>query len=293
MTITANFKRTANVAKVQVGEGTPSYYTTVAAAITAANGKTSPTVTILKNATTTEQTITAAMTIDLNGKTVSSTQTATKGVFSIDASGKTVTILDSGTGGKIDHTAAFAGDIYGIKITAGSLDIQGGTIYVENTLTPASSNRAFGIYTKVSTTSITISDGSIEGRSPTYSAYGICTYGTLDMTGGTVKASGEGTLRAIFVRGTSSATATASLANVTVQADATGSASMAVYSYGYSQITVHSGTYTATGTTDVYAAYGRVATGSRITIEGGKFSGTSQDVKGNNTIVSICGGYYP
>ena len=152
------------VAKVKAGSEV-TYYTSVADAITAANTKTNPTVTMLKDASTTQQTITAAMTLDLNGKTVTSTQASSKkGVFSINASGQTVTITDSGTGGKIDHTASYAGYVYGVALAAGTLNVTGGTIYAKNTHTKDTTTyRAYGIYSEASTT-LTISDGTIEAE---------------------------------------------------------------------------------------------------------------------------------
>lgn len=236
-TYTATYSTEPTVASVTVS-GNTTYYASVADAITFANGKTDAVVTILQDdAVESEISISAAMTIDLNGKTVSSTQaTASTGVFKISASGKTVTI--NGAGGTINHTANAS--VFGIYVAAGS---------------------------------------------------------TLNMTGGTVIVDGgSGNPRGIYVRGASGSTATVSLTDVEVETKSTGNNSIAVYTYAYANVTIHSGTYTATATSSSarYAAYTRNASGSKITIEGGKFNGQDKDVyKGGTTAtISISGGYY-
>ena len=275
-------------AKVQAGSAV-TYYTFVADAITAANALTNPTVTMLKNATTTQQTITAAMTLDLNGKTVTSTQASSKkGVFSINASGQTVTITDSGTGGKIDHTASYAGYVYGVALAAGTLNVTGGTIYAKNTHTKDTTTyRAYGIYTAASTT-LTISDGTIEAECPANSyALGIGAAGNLTMTGGTVRASATTVAYGVYANNTST-----ELSDVTVTTNTTGATSIAIYDRA-GHMTVHSGTYTSTGTSSAYAIYAYNVAAAIVDVEGGKFSGTTRELyKGSSSTVSISGGYY-
>ena len=276
------------VAKVKAGSEV-TYYTSVADAIAAANTKTNPTVTMLKNASTTQQTITAAMTLDLNGKTVTSTQASSKkGVFSINASGQTVTITDSGTGGKIDHTASYAGYVYGVALAAGTLNVTGGTIYAKNTHTKDTTTyRAYGIYTAASTT-LTISDGTIEAECPNNSyALGISATGNLTMTGGTVRASATTVAYGVYANNTST-----ELSNVTITTHAEGATSDAIYIRS-GHLTVHSGTYTSTGTSSAYAIYAYKVATTIVEVEGGKFSGTTRELyKGTNSTVSISGGYY-
>ena len=120
---------------------------------------------------------------------------------------------------------------------------------------------------------------------------------TLNMTGGTVIADGgSGNPRGIYVRGASGSTATVSLTDVEVETKSTGNNSIAVYTYSYTDVTIHSGTYTATATSSSarYAAFTKNESGSKITIEGGKFNGQDKDVhKGGTTAtISISGGYY-
>ena len=277
----AHYSTTQTVASVAAGGTT--YYTTVAAAIEAANGKTNPVVTMLQNASVaTEVTISAAMTIDLKGKTISSTQAAATGVFKIDALGKTVTITDSGTDGKISHKADCAGYLYGINLIAGSLDIQGGTIYAENTKNAASSSsyRAIGIYYASGNTqaaSVTMSNGTVEAKRKQTFAYGICIYTAncgLTLTGGEVKASGTGSVRGVYTQGT------AELSNVTVSASVSDDNCYAIFSDKAGEFTINSGTYIATGTGSGTAVYpisvtkaSSASVGGSVTVNGGQFSG--------------------
>ena len=279
------------VASVQVGNAEPTYHATIEDAITDANEKTGAIVTILKEASvTSEVTISAAMTIDLNGETVSSTETtAATGVFKINASGKTVTITDSGSGGKIDHTANCSGKVYGILVTAGSLNMTGGTIYAKNTITTinSSNNRAVGIWAETSASSISMSGGTIEAECPscTY-AYGIYTNNTcsITMTGGAVIANATGSVRGIYAKGTTS------LTNATVTATATGADSYAIYYAGTGlTITFNSGTYTANGTSTCYTIH---ETSGTVTINGGRFSGETKELNKTGGTASISGGYY-
>ncbi len=257
---------TAAIASVTAG-GNTTYHASVSDAITTANGKSNPTVTILQNASVTSQiTITAAMTIDLNGKTISSTETtATKGVFKINAPSETVTITDSGTGGKIDHTANCAGYLYGISITAGSLNIEGGHIYAENTYTTANTAyRVYAINTQDNATAVTISDGStIEAKRSGYSyVYGIYTQNAcaLTMTGGTIIASGNSTVRGIYVKGTTE------LTNAIITAN--GPSSYAIY-VGSGSTTINSGWYKGEG---------KVIYGS-ASVEGGYYSNDADNLE--------------
>ena len=300
LTITAQW--TPAVASVTSGGTT--YYATLSEAITAANGKTGATVTMLQNADiTSEIAISASMTLDLNGKTIKSTQAAATGVFKVDASGKTVTVTDSGTNGKISHKADYAGYLYGINLIAGSLDIQGGTIYAENTKDAASSSsyRAIGIYyskENTQTASITMSGGKVEAKRKQTFAYGICIYTAnceLTMTGGEVKASGTASIRGIYTQGT------ATLTNATVSATmsaGTGNC-YAIFSDSNGEYTINSGTYTATSTgssTDAYSISvtkaASASVGGAVTVNGGRFSGKNKEVNVSGGTASLKGGYY-
>lgn len=279
LTITAQW--VPAVASVTANNVTTNY-ATIQEAFTAANGKTGATVKLLQDITiTSEIALTAAMTIDLNGKTIKSTQAAAVGVFKINASGKTVTIKDSGTGGKIDHTANYSTSgsyMYGINLTAGTLNIESGTIYAKNT----ASNRAYGIYANGSTAIITMSNGTVEAESSN-SPFGLYAnaINSLTMTGGTFIANGP-TSRGIYTKGTTT------LTNATITSS--GENSHAIFAKS-GNLTINSGTYTATGTGTGYAIYFEAGT---VTVNGGKFNGISADIGKRNTDYSVAlkGGYY-
>ena len=293
LTYTAQW--TQAVASVTVNDAT-TYHATIADAITTANGQSNATITMLQNASvTSEQTISATMTIDLNGKTISSTHTtAATGIFKINAPGKTVTITDSGTNGKISHKASCSGKLYGINMVAGALNIEGGTIYAENTTTNIGTNyRAIAIYYDTNNTqpaSITMSGGTVEvKRSSTSYAYAIMIYTAncnLTITGGEVKASGSTIVRGIYTQGT------AELSNVTVSATASGDNCYAVFSDKNGIYTINSGTYTATGSGSSVCALAITQANARATVNGGRFKGGSKELNVSNGTVTLKGGYY-
>ena len=113
------------------------------------------------------------------------------------------------------------------------------------------------------------------------------------MTGGSVYANAESTARGVYVYGSNADNATASLTDATIETVASGATSAAVYGYAYADITVNSGTYTATGASSAYAVAARNQATVSATVKGGKFSGTTQDFyKGTNATATVSGGYY-
>lgn len=276
-------------AVASVTSGGTTYYATLSEAITAAHGMSNATVTMLQDATTTSQIeLTKTMTIDLNGKTVSSTLASATGVFKINASGNTVTITDSGTGGKIDHTANYNGKLYGIWLTKGSLKIERGTIYAENQAAANKDYRAYGIWTDGSASSITISGGLIEATSQQMS-YGIYCGNScaITMTGGEIFSHGTTSMRGLYTQGTTT------LTDATIRAMAKESGCVFYAKQG--TLTVNSGTYTASGAGSnyVFTMPNESQVGS-ITINGGLFNGATKEVNkvGTYGTVSISGGYY-
>ena len=278
-------KWTLAVATVTANDVTTPY-STLQTAITAANGKTDATVKMLQSVEITAQIdLTAAMTIDLNGKTITATQASATGVFKVNASGKTVTITDSGTDGKIEHTASYTGSdyMYGIYLNKGSLSIESGTIYAKNN----ANNRAYGIYTDSggSAVSITISGtGTVRAESST-SPFGIYSFKDgckLTMNGGTVIADGSGS-RGIYMKGETN------LTNATITV--TGSSAYTIFAVS-GDMTINSGTYTTSGANTNFCIYHR---NNAITIKGGYFS-TSNKLytrqSGYSGTITLQGGYY-
>ena len=274
------------VATVEAG-GVTTNHTTIEDAISTATGKTNPTVTMLQNASITSQIeLTSPMTIDLNGKTITSTiATATTGTFLINTSAKseTVTICDNGTGGKIYQEVNCSGYLYGIHLTKGSLAIESGTIHIKNT----ANNRAYGIYTDGSASSITVSGSAVVKAESSASPFGLYSSAgnSLTMNGGTFIANGSGS-RGIYMKGTTNLTN----ATITVSGSSKAYAIFAVSG----DMTINSGTYTTTGANNNLCIFHR---SNAITINGGYFSTPNKlyqrDTDGTYTgTITLKGGYY-
>jgi len=281
-TYKATYTSVAAVASVTAG-GNTAYYTTFEDAITTANGTSNATVTMLRDVTVESQIeLTAAMTIDLNGKTITSTvSAATTGTFYINASGKTITICDNGTGGKIYQEVSCSGYLYGIHLTKGSLAIGSGTVHIKNT----ANNRAYAIYTDGSASSITVSGSAIVKAESSASPFGLYSSAgnSLTMNGGTFIANGAGS-RGIYMKGTTN------LTNATITA--TGSSKAYAIFAVSGNMTINSGTYTTSGANNNLCIFHRSNT---ITIKGGYFS-TSNKLyardDGYSGTITLQGGYY-
>lgn len=104
-------------------------------AMTVASGKKNATITLLKDVSVTAMTTYTAKnttcTLDLNGYTVHG---ACATLLKIDASGTTFTITDNSEvkNGRIENIFAQNAVTYGINLTAGTLNVDTGTVYVEN-----------------------------------------------------------------------------------------------------------------------------------------------------------------
>ena len=196
-----------NDASVTPAGGSATEYATFAQALAAANGLTGSTLTLLRNVDlgtiAATQTISKAMTIDLNGKELKATVTSAIPLLTINA---TTTIKDSKSGGVIYNTGAINGVVYGVTVAAGkTLTVSGGTIKAENTQqyfygtasvggteTNKTSVGARGIQQNATAT-VNIEGGTIQGFA-SRNAFGIREEGskanntTLNITGGTIYA---------------------------------------------------------------------------------------------------------
>lgn len=173
------------------------------------------TVTLMRAVTglTAYQEIKNTFTLDLNGKKLSGKNNGS--IIYINSEGKTLTIKDSKSDGRIENiNNTFTGVAYGVNVTAGSLVLHSGTIYVENK--GASGRKAVGILNKANT-NVTINGGKVEvyGYNDSYGIYqesnkdnnttftmnageiaiegyssimGILAYGKVNVNGGTINA---------------------------------------------------------------------------------------------------------
>ena len=146
------------LAQVQVGDADPTYYTSVEAAIAAANSMSgNPVVKLLGNQTLTDYPeVSGTMILDLNGKTINGAN------YYLRVTGN-LTIKDSGTTGTI------TGSKYGVLVNNGTVTIEGGTI----------SGSTSALYNKNSTSSskIYVTGGKIKGKLTKSS-------GKIELTGG-------------------------------------------------------------------------------------------------------------
>lgn len=119
------------------------------------------TVTLMRAVTglTAYQEIKNTFTLDLNGKKLSG-KINNGSIIYINSAGKTLTIKDSKSDGRIENiNNTNSGIAYGVNLTAGSLVLHSGTIYVENK--GASGRKAVGILNKANT-NVTINGGKVE-----------------------------------------------------------------------------------------------------------------------------------
>ena len=178
-------------------------------AITVASGKKNATITILKDISgiNSEMTFTAAnttCTLDLNGHTVSG---ACAKLLTINAAGSTFTITDNSEekDGRLENVFNQNATTYTVTVTSGTLNLNAGTIYVENPAQYAAKvNAATGI-TAVLTScgargiqvaaaqKLNVTGGRVESHA-TRNAYGIVATGNaanttlVTVSGGTIYA---------------------------------------------------------------------------------------------------------
>ena len=118
VTVTGHSEAAAtNDASVTPAGGSATEYATFAQALAAANNLTGATLTLLRNVDlgtiAATQTISKAMTIDLNGKELKATVTSAIPLLTISA---TTTIKDGKSGGVIYNTGAINGVVYGVTV---------------------------------------------------------------------------------------------------------------------------------------------------------------------------------
>lgn len=162
------------------------------------------TVTLMRAVTglTAYQEIKNTFTLDLNGKKLSGKNNGS--IIYVNGAGKTLTIKDSKSDGRIENiNNTFTGIAYGVNVTAGSLILHSGTIYVENK--GASGRKAVGILNKLGT-EVTINGGKVEvyGNNDSYGIYQGDAAGdnvTFTLNNGEITIEGATTIMGIHARG--------------------------------------------------------------------------------------------
>lgn len=240
-------------------------YTTLAEAITAANGmNTNPTVKILRNVEglTSALEIKKPMTIDLNSFTVSGTLTSSVNkLFYLNTATAVLTINDSRNGGKIAATGDNNAILYTVLVDKGSLVLTKGDIEMNNTNTGGTA-KANAVRIKAGAR-FAMAGGNLTATTAGSYAYGLFVTtnpsdaNMIAVSGGTITATAAQTLGIGVYCQSSSATPAADpnnanvlLDGVTVNASTTGTTdAYAVQTDAGVILGINSGTYNATAAT--------------------------------------------
>ena len=263
-------------------------YTTLAAAITAANGmNTNPTVKILRNVEglTSALEIKKPMTIDLNSFTVSGTLTSSVNkLFYLNTATAVLTINDSRNGGKISATGDNNAILYTVLVDKGSLVLTKGDIEMNNTNTGGTA-KANAVRIKAGAR-FAMTGGNLTATTAGSYAYGLFVTtnpsdaNMIAVSGGTITATAAQTLGIGVYCQSSSATPAADpnnanviLDGVTVNASTTGTTdAYAVQTDAGVILGINSGTYNATAATTKARA---LLTKGYTAVVNGTFNATS------------------
>ena len=180
VTYTATYNSAPTVASVTVG-GATTYYTTIDAAFEAVNAASANmTITLLADATAAASLVyqpasTYTCTLDLNNHTISG---AVAKLINVNLAKSTFIITDNSVakGGKVNNNYNANARVYGVFLTAGTFKLQNGTISSTNphTYSSASANSssaASGVYVTAGQT-FTMENGTVESASQ-YASYAI------------------------------------------------------------------------------------------------------------------------
>ena len=202
-----------NDVSVTTAGGVTTEYATWADGLTAANASAGSTLKLLRDVDltgtygiTSTQGITQTMTLDLNGKTLSGAINGS--ILNPKTAGKTLTIKDSKTGGRIQNiTPDYDGITYGVNISAGTVNLESGTIYAEN-----QKQYNYGTSSVGGTASNT---AAVEVR-----AVRLVAGAKFNMSGGKVEAHGTRAVRAIYQESSKANTTEVNISGGEVYAEA-------------------------------------------------------------------------
>ena len=193
-------------AEVKIGSGAWTRYTDFLEAWDVVQENANCTIKLLSNLTLTDKILykptvaNARTTFDLNNFTLTAGGTADR-FMDFNKADAILTFTDNSStkGGKISLTRTSTASIYAIYIYNGELKMTGGKIYCQNNQDDAVWHPAIAVYISSSATAkLTMTDGTLEsyGR---YCIYPVYSYGTTDISGGTVKATATGSGSAVPV----------------------------------------------------------------------------------------------
>ncbi len=198
---------------VTTAAGVTTNYATWAAGLAAANASAGCTLTLLRDidltatyGITSTQGITQTFTLDLNGKTLSAAIGGS--VLNPTKSGKILTIKDSKTGGRIQNvTPDYNSATYCVNISAGTVNLESGTLYAENQKQYSYGTSSVG-GTATNATSMEVRTVKLAAGAK------------FNMTGGKVEAHGTRTVRAIYQESSNANTTEVNISGGEVYAEA-------------------------------------------------------------------------
>lgn len=306
-----------NASDVKISDNTTMW----ADGLTLANSNAGSTIKLMRNidlgTLTATQSVTNNITLDLNGKTLSGTVSSSiPRLIYMNASGKTLTIKDGKTGGKLSATGSYSNALYCVQINNGNVILNSGTIEIENTNTSQTTadrlyatavyvnsgksftmnggvvkgtrnaRDAYGIYGASSATAqstITINNGAVYAYGKTY-AYGIRSYGIVNIHNGTIHGETTGTSYAygVFLRASANATASSGYyGKLNMDGGLVEAVSKTTYAYGVFADRHRAGTGAATA---VDGTHSNQETGL-LNITGGTIKGLPTTTYGYGVIV--------
>ena len=194
-TYTAQYVASASlVATVTTTAGVTTPHTSWSDALTKASQNAGSTLKLYANVTnpSNNTSITWDMTLDLNGWTISLTNTTTSNLQLFNLTAGTLTIMDSGTGGKIFYTGSGNAAYRAIYVNGGSASLIVNSGIIEGKCSSTTNNNSRqGIAVYLNSGSLTINGGELIATS-TRRAYTVYNNNTnVTITGGKLKASGS------------------------------------------------------------------------------------------------------
>ncbi len=282
----AHFTSEPTVASVTIGV-TTTYHTTLADAFAKAKTGDNALITLLRDVSgvstglTYDPSSAYKCTLDLNDKKISGTIYT---LLKINKAGATFTITDSGTKGEIVTAFSTGGKAlrYCIYVAAGILKLENGKISINNTTAYNSSVgcAAVGIATNVNYKFI-MEGGALEA-SGNYRAHGVYSYGTTEISGGTINATvsaSNGAAYGVYSAANTTTVSGSPIITVNAYKNAYGGYAAGntpnkdTGAFTNGTLNIESGTFNVT-TTTYDGAYGAFATAASRVISSGDNAGT-------------------
>ncbi|MBQ0153730.1 MAG: hypothetical protein KBS70_02975 [Bacteroidales bacterium] len=276
-TIKAKFKEPSLYqARVIDGETIQDYKTFAEALAYANTLTTNPTLQLLDNVLdiSTSQSITKSMTLDLNGSSLAGSVSK---LLNINNANAIVNIVDNSDLGKgvISMIGEVNGKMYAVYVTKGTLNLQSGSIYAQNTadVTTSTSARAYGVYVTDGYT-FNMTGGKIEAYSDQYGygaqiGAGAATPAVGNFSGGTILVETKTKSRGILGYGQVNLSGNIDIQSTTINT----TEAVGVYLDGNynAQLTMEGGTITTQAQTTT--AYGiMMNTASTVNVSGGSIT---------------------